>query len=222
MANEEFVKLINTPSATVVSSLRTYEITNRNRMLREFEGMDGVKTGFTNKAGYCFVGSAERDGMRLISVVLASGWGAKGKEQKWTDTKRILTYGFAEFEYETIIKENAEAGEVGIERSKTDKITVVFERGLTLPLTDEERAELKIESDLPESLRAPVMKGDVVGKAKIIVNDEVYDEIEILATSFAERHDFKTSMEKVFNELMEMLTVKDMGIVLPEFSLPWE
>ena len=97
LANKDFVNLINTRSATGTSSLRTYDIMNKNRLLNEFSGANGVKTGFTNKAGYCFVGSAERNGLKLISVVLASGWGQKGSEQKWVDTKRVLGYGFGEF-----------------------------------------------------------------------------------------------------------------------------
>ena len=104
LKNEKFNEIINTSSYTAKSNLRSYDLYNKNRLLNEFQGANGVKTGFTGKAGHCFVGSAKRGDMQLISVVLASGWGTQGKEQKWIDTKRILSYGFEKYHYENIIK----------------------------------------------------------------------------------------------------------------------
>ncbi|MCL2415667.1 MAG: D-alanyl-D-alanine carboxypeptidase, partial [Defluviitaleaceae bacterium] len=86
LQNPKFNELINTPQTEVKSSRATYNIINKNRLLREFDGANGVKTGYTGKAGHCFVGSALRDEMQLISVAFACGWGQRGKEQKWIDT----------------------------------------------------------------------------------------------------------------------------------------
>ncbi|MBQ4347344.1 MAG: D-alanyl-D-alanine carboxypeptidase, partial [Firmicutes bacterium] len=100
LQNEKFVEIINTKSVTTPVSggdFKSYYIANTNRFLNEYSGALGVKTGFTGQAGQCFVGAAERDGMLLISVVLASGWGSVGKEQKWRDTKTLMNYGFDNF-----------------------------------------------------------------------------------------------------------------------------
>jgi len=221
LANKDFINLINTRSATGTSSLRTYNITNKNRLLNEFSGANGVKTGFTNKAGYCFVGSAERDGLKLISVVLASGWGPKGSEQKWVDTKRVLGYGFGEFEFEEIIDVAVDAGEIGIERSRTGRMTARYAEGVRIPLSAEEKTALRVEVEIPETIKAPIIKGDVVGMARIIIANEVYAEIPILADDSAERHDFKTSLEKVLKAFLEMGSVQEIDIVLPELpTLP--
>jgi len=216
LANKDFVNLINTRSATGTSNLRTYNIANKNRLLNEFSGANGVKTGFTNKAGYCFVGSAERDGLKLISVVLASGWGAKGSEQKWVDTKRVLNYGFGEFEFEEIIDATVDAGEIGIERSRANRIVARYSEGVRIPLSAEEKAALRVEVEIPETIKAPISKGDVVGTARVIIANEVYAEIPILANDDAERHDFKTSLEKVLKAFLEMGSVEEVEIVLPE------
>ena len=64
-------------------------VTNADRFLQEYSGALGIKTGYTNRAGHCFVGAAERDGVRLVSAVLGSGWGDAGKQKKWTDTKAL-------------------------------------------------------------------------------------------------------------------------------------
>ena len=65
------------------------------------DGAYGVKTGFTNDAGYCFVGAAERDCKKLISVVLGSGW-PPNKNYKWEDTKKLMNYGFDRYDKKEI------------------------------------------------------------------------------------------------------------------------
>lgn len=217
LKNQKFVDIINTKQININSNKKGYYVANKNRLLNEFEGANGVKTGFTGKAGQCFVGSANRDGLSLISVVFASGWGDRGKEQKWTDTKRILSYGFSAYEYEDIVDEKAAAGMFNIERSKTPKMSVYYSEGLTLPLTEAEKASLKVEIDLPETIRAPIVKDNKIGTAKIYINGEVYKEIDLLADGSAERHDLKTSLEKVLGAFLEMGTVKEIDVVLPEF-----
>ncbi len=217
MANKKFVDIINTPSIVITSNRQTYDLQNRNRLLREFEGANGVKTGFTGKAGHCFVGSAKRGDMQLISVVFASGWGDKGKAQKWVDTKEILSYGFNNFEYKNIVNANDSADSVKIERSKTDTIPLYFSEGLMLPLRKDEAEKLSVSKEIPPSVMAPVEKGQTLGVAKVIVGDKVIKEIPLLAAGSAERHDLKTSMEKVINEWLEMGTSGDVKVILPEF-----
>ncbi|MCL2461450.1 MAG: D-alanyl-D-alanine carboxypeptidase, partial [Defluviitaleaceae bacterium] len=78
-----FVELVNTKSAEIKSDRRTYTLNSKNRLLDEYDGANGVKTGFTGKAGHCFVGAARRGDMQLISVVLDSS-----KQGKWADTKK--------------------------------------------------------------------------------------------------------------------------------------
>ncbi len=82
LENKEFISYINTPSKTIKTSRTTYTVENKNKLLGSYEGANGVKTGYTNKAGQCFIGAAKRGEMQLITVVLASGWGDVGKERK--------------------------------------------------------------------------------------------------------------------------------------------
>jgi D-alanyl-D-alanine carboxypeptidase (penicillin-binding protein 5/6) len=197
--------------------LRSYGIYNKNRLLSEYGGAYGVKTGYTNKAGYCFVGSAQRDGLRLISVVLASGWGAGGREQKWIDTKRVLNYGFGEFRHEDVVCGGEVMGDVKVTRSREDSVGVKYAHGLRLPLTEDEKADMRVEVRLPDSIRAPITEGDVIGEADVIINGGLYATIDILAVGSAERHDFKTSLEKVLKAFLGLGTVNDVGLTLPDF-----
>ncbi|MDR1704578.1 MAG: D-alanyl-D-alanine carboxypeptidase [Clostridiales bacterium] len=217
LSDPRFVDLINTPSYSGDSDRRHYDITNKNRFLHEFAGANGVKTGFTGKAGHCFVGSAERDGLWLVSVVLASGWGDRGKAQKWVDTKRVMNYGFDNYHIETIINDGDEAGSVRVERSKTPEITGVFRDTLRLPMREDEMSGVTLDTRLPEILRAPINPGDKLGICAVYIGGEKYTEMDVLAASGAERHDLKTSMEKVMGHIFELLTNKDVEVTLPEF-----
>ena len=216
-----FTELINTQVAQFKSDRRGYTFNNRNRLLHEYAGANGVKTGFTNKAGYCFVGAAKREGMQLISVVLASGWGAEGKAQKWVDTKEILNFGFGNYAFETVITADTQAGTLPITRSKQDELCFIYSNGLVIPMNKEEKDAIHVEITVPESLQAPVSSGDIIGSAKIYIGAEFYAEIPLVVTGEAIRHDFKTSLEKVLNVFVGHLTTSEIHIILPEkFAFP--
>jgi len=204
LQNSEFVRITNTLEATFSSDKRRYHMINRNRLLREYNGANGVKTGFTGKAGHCFVGAAKRGDMQLISVVLASGWGNKGKQQKWIDTKRLLDYGFADFNYYEIIPGRVVATTVAVERSKTPELALYYEEGLRLPLTEAERMSLRVSIEAPESIMPPVEAGDAIGVAHVYLGQNLYADINLVTVKGATRHDFETSLMKILDEWFSM------------------
>jgi len=214
-----FLELTNTASANFSSDKRSYSMNNKNRLLREFPGANGVKTGFTGKAGHCFVGAAKQNNMQLISVVLASGWGDKGREQKWRDTKEILTYGFGNYEYETIIIADALAGEVPVTRSRSQSVEFVFAEGIKIPLNPDEKAAISVELYIPESIQAPVEAGQLVGSARVFINEDFYCDVMLTSSETATRHDFKTSLEKVLNGLFQQLTNEPVNVTIPELGI---
>lgn len=207
--NEEFVKIINTTQILIPtkegSDEKSYYIANTNRLLNEYEGALGVKSGFTGKAGQCFVGAAKKGDMTLISVVLASGWGTAGKEQKWRDTKALLNYGFENFERISVIQKGQQLQELPINHSRKQSIGLVFGEDISVIVSNKEKENLKIEFSLPQSLEAPVQMGQRVGSAKIFVNeDEVLGSCTILAGEEASRHDFQTSLKKIINSWLNI------------------
>lgn len=205
--NEQFYNIINTKNVTFKSSKATYDIINKNRLLNEYSGANGVKTGYTGKAGQCFVGAAKRDGMQLISVVLASGWGDKGKEQKWIDSKRILDYGFKNFKYTEVIHSADKTDKyINVNKAKTDKVLLDFKNSVVFPLKEGEENLIKIEYNIPEMIDAPITRGQKIGTAKIYLDDSCFDEIDLMADSSIERHDFNTSFMKIINVWLNMIS----------------
>lgn len=215
--NAMFLEIINTPQKTVTSSRTTYSIINKNRLLREFEGANGVKTGYTGKAGHCFVGAARRDDMQLISVVFASGWGAKGKEQKWIDTKRILNYGFENFDYEVVVSEGDDAGCMAVTRSKTPLVKLYYGDSVMLPLNASDADDIQLVPFYPPSMQAPIGDNQVVGEGRIYIGEDYYASIPIYTSDAAARHDLKTSMEKVLRQFLQLGSDEHIEIILPEF-----
>ncbi len=198
LGNDEFVRYINTPSKTIKTSKSTYTVNNKNRLLSTYDGANGVKTGYTNKAGQCFIGSAKRDEMQLITVVLASGWGDVGKERKWIDTKNMLDYGFDNYKYYEIVNEGDIVGKINVTRTRTPEIEVALDRGVMLPLNDIEANSVKRQLKIVSSLEAPVESGKIVGDCEIWADGKVIDTVSVVTIDGAKRHDFESMITSIF------------------------
>ena len=183
LQNENFREIIAQPEIMIedVVGKHTCHVTNTDRFLREYNGAIGVKTGYTNKAGHCFVGAAERNDVLLISAVLGSGWGDTGKQKKWTDTKALMDYGFANFKPSEVLKKDDIFGEVKVLNSPTERVETVLAEGYTALFSEEEKESLQIEAELPQEIKAPVEKGQKLGTAVLFLGEEKLAEISLLA-----------------------------------------
>ena len=194
LENEDFREIISAPSATVKSDRRTYTVANKDRLLKEYDGAIGVKTGFTGLAGQCFVGAAKREGMTLISVVLGSGWGSSGKERKWIDTKNLLNYGFENFELYTLAEAGDFASEVSVKGAYEDNVVTEISKKVVMPLTVEERMGIKTKINVPMEINAPIEKGQTVGELSFFGTDgEILAKTDIIAAGEAAEKDFKST-----------------------------
>ena len=194
LENEDFREIISAPSATVKSDRRTYTVANKDRLLKEYDGAIGVKTGFTGLAGQCFVGAAKRDGMTLISVVLGSGWGSSGKERKWIDTKNLLNYGFENFELYTLAEAGDFVSEVSVKGAYKDDVETEISKKVVIPLTVEERMGIKTKINVPMEINAPIEKGQTVGELSFFGTDgEILAKTDIIAAGEAAEKDFKST-----------------------------
>lgn len=140
---------------------------NRNKLLWRDDSSDGVKTGHTESAGYCLVGSAKRGGMRLITVVA----GSSSDKKRFDDTQRLLEYGFRFFSTQEVLKKDQVYKTVkvwGGQKSEA-RLGVTANQILTLPRVDFK--DLQINYIYKNNIQAPIKKGDVIGSIEIISND---------------------------------------------------
>ena len=151
-------------------------LVNTNKLVRFYNGVDGLKTGFTENAGYCLTATAKKDNFRLISVVM----GEDSTENRSSDTVKMLNYGFNTFKV-NIIKTNDEVlGKVRVEGGKENYADIVLLNDATelLKNTDDiSNYEFILKVD---TIKAPVKKGDIVGSAEIIDNEgNIVDEVDV-------------------------------------------
>ncbi|ELK46771.1 serine hydrolase [Halobacillus sp. ACCC02827] len=183
----------NYPQALEISSQPTLEfegktVTNWNWMLPgmpgenlkqfEYEGMDGLKTGYTELAGNTFTGTAERDGVRLISVVMKS----ETRESRFQQTAELLDYGFQQFSRQELFPAGyakEEESTVSVAKGKEDSVAIETSEALSTMVKNAEEDQYTLEYKLDKDklnedgeLVAPVKKGDKVGTAVLVYNGE--------------------------------------------------
>lgn len=180
------------PEALEVSSVTQTDfdgkqITNWNWMLPNmpgyleaygYEGMDGLKTGHTDVAGYCFTGTAERDGQRYITVIMKSD----SEEARFQETAKLLDYGFNQFEQAELYKAGTEIKDhdsVPVAKGKEDSVAISTKDAVTTSVKngeeDKYHLEYKVDKDKLNAdgeLVAPVKKGDKVGTATLVYDGD--------------------------------------------------
>lgn len=196
LKNKEFISITNTPSYQFRDhqKRRSFAVTNKNKFLYMMDGAVGVKTGFTGKAGYCFVGAIKRLDRTLISVVLGCGW-PPSKNLKWIDTKRLMAYGIENYEKKQIFEER-NFDPVYVKEGQTGYVGLNIKGDLNLLLGKDEKVH--IEYDVPEYLTAPVNANDQVGSAKYYIDGKLYDEIPIYTTEESKKIDFNFCFKSIF------------------------
>ncbi len=203
--NKQFMDIINTTQVSFKTNKATYDIINKNRLLSEYEGANGVKTGYTGKAGHCFVGSATKGDMTLISVVLASGWGDKGKKQKWIDTKTLLNYGFENFSYKNILNNTDISNTILVEKGEKDNASLYYENDIILPLSKDEENKISIKLDYIKTIKAPVKENEKVGVANIYLDNNLLAQTNILTKEAIDKKTFNSYINDIFENWINIL-----------------
>ncbi len=162
------------------NNIRQY---NRNTLLSEDPSVDGLKTGHTEEAGYCLVTSAERSGMRLISVVM----GTDSKRTRKNETRSLLNYGFRFFETDTVFEAMTELDSVRVWKGSADAVPVgvVEATVLTFPRGRGEHLITTVEVEDP--LLAPLALGDTVGTVTLTLDGETVHHAPLMALAEVER-----------------------------------
>ncbi len=206
---EEFLKITRTDSYgfTDCEGKSSYSCNNHNSFLKMMDGALSGKTGFTNGAGYCYVGALRRDDKVFIVALLACGW-PNHKTYKWRDTRELMEYGLSSFEYvkltewpdlpSIVVHEG-----VALNGRPDAQARVGVEMGEGLEdyqvlLRKDQRIEMRTE--LAEFLTAPVEKGSVVGKVQYFCDGNLLCEAEIKTSESVEERTFAWCLEWLFGK----------------------
>ncbi len=141
-------------------------LVNTNRLVRFYNGVDGLKTGFTKNASYCVTTTAKRNDMRLLSVVM----GAKTSDDRSSDTTSLLNYGFNSYQVKKILDQGSVVGSIFVERGKEEQIDVIVPRDIRILESSMQNDKTYHYEVFLDSLKAPKKASEKVGE--IMVKDE--------------------------------------------------
>lgn len=154
---------------------RTTTITNTNKLSRFYKGCDGGKTGFTQEAMHCLCATAIRDNSRYIAVVV----GAPDSKTRFNEVSNMLNFAFANYQSKTFYKAGETVGELPVLKGKKDTVEYATAQDLVFLMRKGSKApEIKIE--LSDSLVAPCQKGDIIGKAYLVLDGNVVAQADIV------------------------------------------
>lgn len=176
MQNDGFCEIVGTQYKTLPWEGHEWDrvVKNKNKILWNYEGGNGVKTGYTKEAGRCLVAAAERDGMQLVSVALAAG-------DMFGDCMKMMDYGFENYTNRLILEAGEVIGDVAVAQGMEDSFTVCAREDVRYPLTDEEYARLEVRVFLGDVVRAPVAWGQTVGYIDIWLDTNRLRSVELKA-----------------------------------------
>ena len=177
-------------------------LVNTNKLVRFYEGIDGLKTGFTNEAKYCLTATAKKGNMRLISVVM----GAETSDLRSVDTVKLLNYGFNSFKLRTIYSKDKPMTSIKVHKSKKESYKTYLKEDATIleDKTDNKKKIYSYEIFL-DNLNAPLKKNTKVGKITILENNKEIKDIDLII-----KDDIKKA--NIFNYIKKNLKVLTSGL----------
>lgn len=194
-------KILNHPERYEVYAEREFTYNgitqpNRNTLLFRDDSVDGIKTGWTSQAGYCLVASAERDGMRLISVVM----GTASEDARAIETQKMLNYGFRFYESNQFYSAGDVLQSARVWSGAENNVDLGVAEDVYLTVPRGASDDMQATVNIPDTLRAPIEAGQVIGTVALTLNEEEVYSGDVVAINAVERGGF-------FKRLIDALTL---------------
>ncbi|SHK93662.1 D-alanyl-D-alanine carboxypeptidase (penicillin-binding protein 5/6) [Desulforamulus aeronauticus DSM 10349] len=195
LKNSAFRSIVASKTHTIRGPQGKRILSNTNKMLWDYQGADGVKTGTTNAAGKCLVSSATRDGRSLIAVVLHS-------DDRYAESIQLLNYGFTHYKHQKVATRGQLFTQLPVKDSVKEKVPVTVAADLMVSVPVSPEFILEKDIMLEQGLTAPVHKGQVLGKLQVLVEGEPVGEIDLLAQEAIEKLPYhRLLLSKILNQL---------------------
>ena len=175
---------------------RVTDLTNTNRLVRFYDGCDGFKTGSTDAAKYCLAATAQKNGMRLVAIVL----GTPVSQTRFNEARAMLDYGFANYQRMAVANKGDLLGEsVPVKGGAADSVELALGNGLSMLLKNGQQSGLRLELSLPEYVEAPVQQGDVVGTVNVLMDGKIIARLACVAAVDVPRPGFIEGLYRILN-----------------------
>lgn len=189
----KFREIVKTPEIEITEGNYKRQLRNTNRLLRSYEEVDGVKTGYTGQAGRCLVASASKDGFSLISVILDS-------QKHFSDSYELLNYGFSNYTLTRIVNKDSEYSKVPVFEGIKNEAELIAKDDLYIPIKTDEQIDFKIIA--PDVINAPVVKNQELGEIHVFIDGNFVSKVPLVA---AEDIRQKTFIDKFYNIIRNWL-----------------
>jgi len=166
---------------------------NTNKLIRYYDGVDGLKTGYTKEAGYCLTATGQWNNLRLISVIMND----ETKEQRNKDTIALLNYGRSNYKLKKLIDKSKSLGTVKVDLGENYKTKVYVNKNISiLSKLNEKEKKYSYKIKL-KRLKAPVKKGSLAGELTIYQGDSIYKKVNLYTRENINKISFKKTFFKI-------------------------
>lgn len=178
-------------------------LVNTNKLVRFYEGADGLKTGHTDNAGYCLAATAKKNGMRLIAIVLGE---AESKVRN-SEAMALLDYGFGQKKVTTLKKKGDVVGEIHFDKGNKDKVEIVPKYDVSI-LENKNSSDHKYnyKTDINSSIKLPIKKGSTVGKIHVYEKNKKITSVDLVSNTSVDKLNFvELYIETVKNSILGLI-----------------
>ncbi len=172
------------------------ELNNTNKLVKSYNGITGLKTGTTSNAGFCVSATASRDGLNLVAVVL----GSDTSEHRFDTASYLLDTGFANYSCININVDKKKIKPVKVKNGKEKEVNPFYDRKIKL-IIPKGSDNLTYKYKIKKEVKAPIKKGDKLGKIEVISNDKKIKSIPLYSDKVVERVDFNYIFLKIFKHI---------------------
>jgi D-alanyl-D-alanine carboxypeptidase (penicillin-binding protein 5/6) len=173
-------------------------LTNTNRMIKTYPGANGIKTGFTQEAGYCLSASAQKGDLTLIAVIM----GSSTSKIRFAEASKLLDYGFANYDSVKLAEKGEPMGMVVIEKGNPNLVNAVAPENISILVKKGEKDTVKGELVFENVISAPIAMGDQLGEMVIYKDDQEIARYPVVA----EENVKKASLMQIYMRMIKTLT----------------
>lgn len=192
-----FTKWQDTIKVGLPGKEKEFGLTNTNKLIKQYPGAIGIKTGFTQGAGYCLSGAAERDGTRLIGVIL----GCTTSNIRFAEIKRLLDYGFSNYESVKIAEKGQVQKALKIEKGTPSKVDVIMEDDAAILVKKGNKNRIKTKIEMDGYIKLPLKRGQKLGELVVLQDGKEKERFPIVARDSAK----KASIKELYIQMMKKL-----------------
>lgn len=176
------------------------DLVNTNKMVRGYEGCDGLKTGYVPESKYCISATAMRNNIRFIAVIMA----APTSKERNAAAGKLLNYGFASYESKSVVKRNEKVGELKLNQAKPIATNLIAKQDLNLILPKGSKIKPEFKLELQEPLTLPLKQGTVVGKYCAYDNTNLIGEVPVMIENDLQKVGIIDYINKAFKEWLNI------------------